>query len=106
MLHIPDDLKLAYQNGDLPSHAIAKLLNVHPVTIRRQLRRNNKSSTLAKVDLIRIRNEFRASKAHLPAKELTTLLNVSYATAVRIRKKYGKLDPNPEQFNSVSPPES
>ena len=89
MLHIPDDLRLAYQNGTLPSHELAKLLNVHAVTIRRLLRRNPTAKSLAKVDLIRIRNEFRQSKAHLPAKELTTLLNVSYATAIRIRKKYG-----------------
>lgn len=88
MKPIPEDLAARYRRRELTSTDLAKLLNVHPVTIRRNIKHDPPEKKFKKAELIAIREKFREKHAHLPPKTLQTLLHVSYSTALRIRKKY------------------
>ena len=88
-MNIPANYVEQYRKRQITSIALAKILDVHPVTIRRALRHDPATTAKNKSALIAVREEFRRLNAHRPPKELTTLLHVSYSTAIRIRNKYG-----------------
>jgi hypothetical protein len=82
-------LYLAYK---LTSYDLAELLSVHPVTVRRNIKRPPRipqEKDTSKSALIEARNHFRQLNAHLPVKELQEKLHLTRSTAYRVKAKYG-----------------
>lgn len=88
MKPIPAHLLAEYMARRLPSHELARIIGVHPVTVRRNIKRPPYEAHPNKTALIQAREAYRATVAHLPVSELQTLLHVSRPTAQRIRRKY------------------
>lgn len=89
-MDIPEDLLAKYKAYQISSKDVAALTGYHPVSIRRAIFRERPASAAQKKRMIKeIRNKYRASIAHLPAREIMVLANVSISTATRIRKDYG-----------------
>ena len=81
-------LYLAYK---LTSYQVADMLNVHPVTVRRNIKRPPREpipKDHSKSALIQARNEYRQLHAHLPVKELQEKLHLTRSTAYRVKAKY------------------
>lgn len=85
---IPEHLLAEYKAYRLSSRELGDATGFHPAALRRAIKRpprepRNKNKTA----LIRARNLFRASLAHLPPREIKRIANVSLSTANRIRKQ-------------------
>lgn len=74
----------------ITSAQAAATIGVHPVSLRRAIKRDPRPPTVSqsKAKLFAARRVFRASIAHLPAKEIMALANCSLSTASRIRQEY------------------
>jgi IS30 family transposase len=78
-----------YMARQMTSAELAKILNVHPVTIRRSIKRPKRERQPPnKRALFVARELYRQSVANKPLAELMTLLSVSRSTAHRIKAKY------------------
>ena len=84
---IPQNLLEEYRAHKITSTALAKLLDCHPVTLRKLIKRPPKPYQPSRKDLLVARRAFRAQHSHLPISTLKTLLNVSRSTAYRIKKR-------------------
>ena len=84
----PEPQYSLYLERKITSATLAALMGVHPVTIRRNIKRTPRVKAVTKSELIKLRNAYRATQAHLPASLLQDVLCVSKSTAHRIKQKY------------------
>lgn len=89
---IPEDLMRAFLARQISSVKLSELTGYHPVYLRRSIKREPVApkSPPKKSKFIEVREQFRASIAHLPASEIAKIAAVSMSTAARIKKKYRK----------------
>jgi len=82
-------LLAGYMAHEVTSAVLAAHLGCHPVTVRRSIKRPPRVKQAAnKTALIKAREAFRATKAHLPVREMLEVLHISRSTAHRIKTKY------------------
>ena len=89
MINPSPELLQQYMARQITSAQLGAILNVHPVTVRRNIKRPKREPQPAnKRALFAAREAYRQTQAHRPAHELMDALSVSRSTAHRIRAKY------------------
>lgn len=84
----PKELLDRYDNREITSIELGRILNVNPVSVRRAIHRSPRPPA-QKEDLLRLaRDKYRKSVAHLSTIEIMRLAYVSKSTAIRIKAKY------------------
>lgn len=83
---IPEPILQDYMAYRITSAALAEILNCHPVTVRKNIKRPPRPSPPKnKSSIRRARALWRKTLAHLPAKEIQERAHVSLRTAYRIK---------------------
>ncbi len=87
--HIPQELIEQYRKRQITSAALADIVGVHPVTIRKNIKCDPAGTpkTAIKPNIIRVRRLWRLTLANLPAREIAKQAGVSLRTAYRIKQK-------------------
>lgn len=89
---IPANLVDDYVHRRITSFDLAELTGMNASYLRRAIKREPPQPKVVKSqELVKARNEFRNSIAHLPATEIATRAHVSVRTAQRLKAKAVKL---------------
>lgn len=90
---VPKETLQAYKEYKLTSYDLAELLDVHPVSVRRAIKRpprqTQKELREERQTLLKARRAFRATLAHKPIQNIMAEAYVSRSTAYRIKKRNG-----------------
>ena len=88
---IPKDLLDKYLNHEITSIALAEIIQCHPHSLRRAVKRPPRPNRAKQKQRLRqLREQFHESIAHLSLREIMKQAHVSKTTAWRIQQRYKK----------------